>query len=205
METQQLRSQGDKSSPEIARAPATSEGGCIAVYNTHQEAEAAVKQMQRTGFDLKKLSIIGRDYQTEESVLGFYNIGDRVKFWGKQGAFWGGLWGLLVGSAFFVIPGVGPLVVAGHFVGALVAVLEGAAIGGGLSSLGAALFSLGVSKNSIVQYETDLKAGKYLMIAHGTKADLEKAREIAKNAGAGSVLDFHPSDAQGAGTVQQAH
>jgi len=36
-----------------------------------------------------------------------------MMYWGKMGAFWGGFWGLLFGSAFFAIPGVGPVLVAG--------------------------------------------------------------------------------------------
>ena len=50
---------------------------------------------------MKKLSIVGRDYHTDEHVVGYYNTGDRMKVWGKAGAFWGGLWGFLFGSAFF--------------------------------------------------------------------------------------------------------
>jgi hypothetical protein len=53
-------------------------------------------------------------------VIGYYNAGDRMKYWGKLGAFWGGFWGLLFGSAFFLIPGVGPLLVAGPLVGWIV-------------------------------------------------------------------------------------
>ena len=78
------------------------------------EAETAVKELQKSGFDMKKLSIIGRDYHTDEHVIGYYNAGDRMKYWGKLGAFWGGFWGLLFGSAFFLIPGVGPLLFAGN-------------------------------------------------------------------------------------------
>ena len=96
-----------------------------AVYNTHQEAEQAVKELQKSGFDMKKLSIVGRDYHTEEDVVGYYNTGDRMKYWGKMGAFWGGFWGLLFGSAFFAIPGIGPILVAGPLVAWIVAALEG--------------------------------------------------------------------------------
>jgi hypothetical protein len=39
-----------------------------------------------------------------------------MKYWGKQGAFWGGLWGMLFGAAFFAIPGLGPILVAGPLV-----------------------------------------------------------------------------------------
>ena len=72
----------------------------VASYNTHVEAEAAVEELHRSGFDMKKLSIVGRDFHTEERVVGFYNAGDRMKYWGKMGAFWGGIWGLLFGAAF---------------------------------------------------------------------------------------------------------
>ena len=74
-----------------------------------QNAEAAVKELQKSGFDIRKLSILGKGYHTEEHVVGYYNAGDRMKHWGKMGAFWGGLWGMLVGAAFFIIPGVGPV------------------------------------------------------------------------------------------------
>ena len=84
-----------------------------AVYDTHAAAEEAVKELHRSGFDVKKLSVVGKGYHTEDQVIGYYNTGDRMKHWGKMGAFWGGLWGLLLGAAFFLVPGIGPLVVAG--------------------------------------------------------------------------------------------
>ena len=98
----------------------------IAVYNTHAEAEAAVKELQIGGFDMKKLSVVGKDYHTDEQVVGYYNAGDRMKYWGKLGALWGGLWGLLFGAAFFWVPGIGPLLVAGPLVSVIVGGLEGA-------------------------------------------------------------------------------
>ena len=95
----------------------------VAVYKTHIEAEAAVKELQKAGFAMKKLSIVGKDYHSDESVVGYYNTGDRMKHWGKLGAFWGGIWGLLFGSAFFMIPGIGPILVAGPLVAWLVGAL----------------------------------------------------------------------------------
>ena len=69
----------------------------VAIYDSHSQAEEAVKELQRSGIDMKKLSIVGKDYHTEEQVVGYYNTGDRMKYWGKLGAFWGGLWGMLFG------------------------------------------------------------------------------------------------------------
>jgi uncharacterized membrane protein len=150
----------------------------VAIYDTHSQAEEAVKELQRSGIDMKKLSIVGKDYHTEEQVVGYYNTGDRMKYWGKLGAFWGGLWGMLFGSAFFAIPGVGPVLVAGPLVAWIVGALEGAAVVGGLGAIGGGLCSIGIPKDSVVAYETAIKSDKFLVLAHGTAAEVAKAKDI---------------------------
>jgi hypothetical protein len=150
----------------------------VAIYTSHTDAEAAVKELQQSGFDMKKLSIVGRDYNTDEHVVGYYNAGDRMKVWGKTGAFWGGIWGLVFGSAFFWIPGLGPLLVGGPLISWIVGALEGATVVGGLSALGAGLYGLGIPKDSILQYEMALKTDKFVLIAHGTAEDTILAKEI---------------------------
>ena len=150
----------------------------VAVYATHVEAEGAVKELQRAGVDMHTLSIVGKDSHTDEHVVGYYNTGDRMKYWGKVGAFWGGFWALLFGSAMFVIPGLGPILVAGPLVAWIVAGLEGAVEVGALGVLGAGLFSIGIPKDSIVKYQTALTTDQFLLIAHGTAAEVAKAKEI---------------------------
>jgi hypothetical protein len=159
------------------------EDTCVAKYRSHKDAEAAVRELQAAGVDMKTLSIIGREYQTEEHVLGYYNTGDRMKAWGKRGAFWGGIWGLLFGSAFFLIPGVGPVMIAGPIVAAIISSLEGAAVVGGLSALGAALVSQGIPKDTALSYETDLKAGSFLLIAHGSRAEVARVTALLELTG----------------------
>lgn len=159
----------------------------VGVYDSHTRAEASIKELQRSGFNMKKLSIVGKDYHTEEHVIGYYNAGDRMKVWGKLGAFWGVLWGLLFGSAFFLIPGIGPIMVFGPLVGWIVTALEGAVIVGGLSALGAGLYSIGIPKDSIVKYETALKSDKFLVIAHGTADEVAKAKSILETTGAAEI------------------
>jgi hypothetical protein len=151
------------------------------VYNTHTEAEAAVRELQKAGFDMKKLSIVGKDYHTEEHVVGYYSTGDRMKAWGKLGAFWGGIWGLLFGAAFFMVPGIGPIAVAGPLVGWIVSALEGAVMVGGLSAIGAGLYSMGIPKDSVIKYESQIKSDKFILVCHGTIEEVEKARSILEN------------------------
>ena len=117
----------------------TETNSIVAIYDTHSQAEEAVKNLQKSGFDMTKLSLVGKDYHSEEDVTGYYNTGDRMKYWGKIGAVWGGFWGLLFGAAFFAIPGIGPVLVAGPLVAWIVGALEGAAVVGGLSGGGGRL------------------------------------------------------------------
>ncbi|MFK5947786.1 MAG: DUF1269 domain-containing protein [Methylococcales bacterium] len=153
---------------------------CLGVFTRHTDAEQAVKELEKSGFEMKKLSIVGKGYHSDEHPIGYYNTGDRVMFWGKWGALWGGLWGMLFGSAFFLIPGIGPLAVAGPLVATIVSGAEGAVAIGGLNALGAALYSIGIPKNSIIKYEESLKADKFLLIIHGTQEEMEYARDILK-------------------------
>ena len=108
----------------------------VAVYETPEDAESAVRKLDQAGFDMKKLSIVAKNPHAEEHVAGFYNTGDRIKHWGKRGAFWGSIWGLLFGSAFVAIPGLGPIPVAGPLVAWIVGGLEGRAVVGGLNAVG---------------------------------------------------------------------
>jgi uncharacterized membrane protein len=156
----------------------TKTNSVVAIYDTHSQAEEAVKNLQKSGVDMKKLSIVGKDYHSEEDVTGYYNTGDRMKYWGKLGALWGGFWGLLFGAAFFAIPGIGPVLVAGPLVAWIVSALEGAVVVGGLSAVGAGLYSIGIPKDSVIKYESALKADKFIVLAHGTAAEVAKARDI---------------------------
>jgi uncharacterized membrane protein len=162
----------------------------IAVFADHNAAENAVKKLTSAGFEMKDLSVVGKGYHTEEKVVGFYNIGDRVKFWGGRGAFWGGLWGLFFGGLFLTIPVVGHVVVLGYLASMIIAAVENAVLLGGISALGAALFSIGVPKDSVLRYETALKAENFLVMAHGTAEDVARAKTILASTNPTS-LDLH--------------
>jgi hypothetical protein len=168
----------------------TQNHSAIAVYTTHAAAEEAVKELQRSGFEMRKLSIIGQDFHSTEHVVGFYNLDDRMKAWGKVGAFWGGVWGFFFGSALLLVPGLGPIAVAGPVVAWIVAALEGAVVVGGLSIVGAALYNLGIPKDSILRYETALKTGRFVLIAHGSLFETNLAKEIL-NRTQPETLDHH--------------
>lgn len=167
----------------------------VAVFTTHEQAQAAIKKLSDSGYDLKNLSIIGQNYQSEEHPVGFIHTSDRITSWGQMGAFWGTVWGLLTGSAFFIIPGFGQLIFAGY----IIAVLESALIGGAIGVVGGALVSLGIPKDSIIEYETALKAGGFLVIAHGSEAEVQKAKDILSETAAARVDSYSTKDKKHAG------
>ena len=185
----------------------------VAIYKSHTEAEVAVKELQQSGFDMKKLSIVGRDQPVDEHVIGYYNAGDRMKCWGKMGIFLG----MVFGSAFSLVPGAGLLLVAGPLAGWLVGALGGAVLVGGLSAIGAGFYSLGIPTDSILQYRKDLKTGtsvmianksdsgpvsrlkqalttdKFVMIAHGSAWESIHAREIISYSNPEALEERQPS------------
>lgn len=150
----------------------------VAVLDDHLAAEVVVKKLIDAGFEKTKISIVGKGFHTEETVAGFYNMGDRVKFWGARGAFWGGLWGLFFGGVFLAVPFVGPVIVLGYLASALIATVEGAALGAGITALAAALYSVGMPKDSVLAYEAALKSNGFLVMAHGSPEEMVRAKAI---------------------------
>jgi hypothetical protein len=157
-----------------AATPVTS-SAVIGVFDTHDQAERAVKALEAGGFPMRRLSIVGKGYQAEEKPTGFYTAGDRVKTWGGVGLLWGSLWGLLVGAGFFWIPGIGLIAAGGPFLHLLATAAGGAVVVGGATALGAALISLGLPKKDGIKYERFVKSDRYLVIAHGTPDEVAHA------------------------------
>ena len=162
----------------------------IAVFSDRHAAEAAVKKLVEADFDMKKISVVGKGYQTEEKVVGFYNAGNRIKFWGSRGAFWGGLWGLFFGGVFMTIPIIGHVVVLGYLAAMVISAIEGAIVVGGLSALGAALYSTGIPKDSVIEYESAVKADGFLVMAHGPVKEMARARAMLDKSSP-TRLDLH--------------
>lgn len=156
----------------------TKNNAIVAVFSGHQAAEAAIRKLSEGGLDIKHFSIVGKGYHSEEKVVGFYNTGDRIMFWGKNGAMWGGLWGLFFGGIMMTVPLIGSVVVLGHLAAMVFAAVEGAVIVGGLSALGAAIFSLGIPEDSVIEYEEALKADGFLIVAHGSVEEMARAKAI---------------------------
>jgi hypothetical protein len=163
----------------------------VAIFVEHSTAEKAVRELKKWDPDIRRVSIVGRDYQNQDSVVGFYTTGERVRYWGKMRAFWDGFWSLLGGAGLFIVPGMGLVVVAGPVGVWIIDALEGAISVGGVTALGAGLVSLGVPKDNVLKYESSIKAGKFLLISQGTVEEVNRTRDILQTAEAEEVEIHH--------------
>jgi hypothetical protein len=154
------------------------ESSVVVVYSSLEQAEAAVKKLGEGGFPIQHVSIIAKDLGNEKKVHGFITSCDVAKSTAKTGAWVGGIFGTLMGAAFLWVPGVGPLIVAGSLASALLGGIEGAVAGAAFTGTLGWLASLGISKQHIIKYEESIRAGKYLLIAHGAPDDVAKAERL---------------------------
>jgi hypothetical protein len=150
----------------------------IATYPDHAAAEDAVRRLQQEGIPMQNLSIIGKDFQAVDKPLGFVTTADVAKSGAKVGAWTGGLFGLLVGAAFLILPGIGPVVIAGPLAAALLGGFEGALAGAAFGGLTGALVGLGVSKDQAIRYESQVKAGKFLVTLQGDAQQIQRAKSL---------------------------
>lgn len=166
--------------------------GVIATYSTMEDVDDALRRLADEDFPIENLSVITQNLESTRQVHGFVSTGDIAKTGAGWGAWLGGIFGLLTGVAFLIVPGVGPVLAAGSAATWIVAALEGAgggAILGGIVGAGTGHF---VEKRQIPKYEERLKAGKYLLVAHGDTYQADRAEKILEDTTAESV-DRHGS------------
>jgi hypothetical protein len=165
-----------------------------AVYENDAKAYEVVERMIREDYAMDRISVLRRAGGEGDDMLGvsFHDSKERIKTWGKQGLFWGGLWGLLASAAgMFVFPGVGPLLMAGPIIEMLGAALAGAAITGSamagaavISELASALHSAGVPEEHIETLHEAIMQGRTLVLLHCHPEEQQDCEQRLQHTGA---------------------
>ena len=101
------------------------ERSVIGVYDTLLKTEEAVRQLDRQGFPIIQVSILGQLAETTREVQGYLTIDDPAKKGMSAGALATGLVGLLAGAVSIWVPGFGHMLVAGPLAAALLGLLGG--------------------------------------------------------------------------------
>jgi hypothetical protein len=164
----------------------------VAVYPDHEAAEVAIRLLHKAGFAMGELSIVGRDFQVTEEPIGFVSPGDYAVAGGKTGAWFGGLFGLLVGAAFLVLPYVGPVVIAGPLAAAILGGVEGAVAGTALGALAGALVGWGVPRDRALRFEKQVQGGSFLVLVRAAPEAVARAQSLLAHETAEHVEVFHP-------------
>ena len=145
----------------------------VGVYATHEKAIESVQELNRAGYPVQQVSLIGK------SVI----IDDLMHFkknrWIKNkpaiiGAIVGPILGTLTGVKIFAIPGLGFLYGTGAALGALAGFSLGIVCGGVIS-----LFSiLLIKSHAFLKYHEHIEEKGFQVIAHGTMEDANRAIKI---------------------------
>ncbi|OGF45310.1 MAG: hypothetical protein A2231_11315 [Candidatus Firestonebacteria bacterium RIFOXYA2_FULL_40_8] len=149
----------------------------VVVFKSHKEADEGLKELQKSGFDMKKLSVIGKDHYAKTGVSAHYVVNEKPKFFGSQ--FWNSL---PYDKGLFVVPGSGPFGVGGPMVALIDESLENSEDGEGkeetINIFDKALNNIGIPKEKIPEYQTYLAEEKYLLIVHGAPEDIKEADRV---------------------------
>jgi uncharacterized membrane protein len=179
----------------VSQATVPITASIVAVYPDHESAERAVRRLHEEGIAMCDLSIVGRDFQTTEEPIGFVSTRDYARAGAATGAWFGGLFGLCIGAAFLILPGLGPIVVAGPLTAAVVAGIEGAIAGTALGSLAGALVGWGVPREKALKYEKHVKGGKFLVVVRGEPEVVTRARSLLDKQNAEQIDVYNPASA----------
>lgn len=145
----------------------------IAIYDTHEKAVNAIKQLSHQDFPMENVSLLGKAEVVEDHIH-VHSLDTIKKAPAVIGMGAGTVLGLLSGIGVFAIPGFGFLYGAGALVG-IIAGLDLGLIAGGVISL---LSFMGLKEEEVVKYEEHLKEGKFMVIVKGSKEEIEKAKNI---------------------------
>jgi hypothetical protein len=171
----------------------------IGVFADLDSAQAAVERLAAGGFPIDHISVLGKDLRSEIRLNGYVTTGDIAGPSAATGAWVGGLFGLLAGSALLFVPGAGPLIVLGPLAAAAVGAVQGALVGGGVG----AILGHFVAKQHIPKYEQLVKAGNYLVVVHGAEPDVARAQQLLTDAGSRDVQRHDKYRGQAIGPISQ--
>jgi len=159
----------------------------IGVYPDAGKAKEVIHRLIDGGISKGSISLVARSNEGEIEKTEIEKVDSDVKLWGTQGAIWGGLIGALMGGAFFIVPGFGPIVGVGPVSAALAGLLGGAMTGGAVLGLADALVEWGMSEHRAKRYEKLVEENKVLVIVHGSEEEVAKAEKILEESGAEKV------------------
>ena len=171
----------------------------VGSFPSYEKTELALQELKSNGFSMDQVSVVGKDIN-QQGEFTETHMGDRVinkdelDSHGNKaaetaadgaiaGASIGGFAGLLVGLGGLLIPGVGPIMLAGATATAIATAVSGGVIGALAGSLAGGLIGLGIPEDRANFYSDRVAHGDYLIIVEGSESDIALAESILKKQG----------------------
>jgi hypothetical protein len=171
-----------------------------AVYQHENQALRVIEHLIEKDFLMDRLAILGKRLSKGDDLLCIYypSPKEKMKVWGRRGLIWGALWGLIAGiiGTLSNPDGSGVINIQSLLHSSLAAIAYGAVVGGAMaagaafSQVAAALHRMGIPQEQLKQLEAAIKTDKYVIILHGSRAELEPFRYRIEHSGAELFLEF---------------
>ena len=170
---------GSDAPPRDSRPVGAGDRAVVAVVSDMDAAQDTVERLIAAGIGPDHVSVVGKDAQSQRRVNGFVTTGSVAGPSAAAGAWIGGGFGLLMGTALLFVPGAGPLIVLGPLAAAAVGAAEGGLLGGAV----AVLLGHFVEDDERQRYEQLVRDGCCLIVVHGDEQDVARARQLLERAG----------------------
>ena len=143
-----------------------------AVFDKPDNTYILAEELIKYNFPMDQVSILHKAGGQGDDILGiaYTDAKQRFKIWGLEGALWGSLLGQLAGAAgLFLLPGIGPVLIAGPVANAIAAGAIGAGVmttGAAATHLSIALRRLGIPENKLEKLHQAIMDGKTVLLLH---------------------------------------
>jgi len=159
----------------------------VGLFDSLLAAESAVTDLVQAGIPREKISFVANDASNQYSR--YLNNPDEDAVDAGEGAGFGAiigaLTGIMAGVSTLLIPGIGPVLVAGPLIaGGLIGGTVGATAGAITGGIVAGLIKTGVPETSAPLYAEGVRRGGILVMAHVDESMVQKAQDIIGQHGA---------------------
>lgn len=159
----------------------------VGIYESHQAAVEALKLLQKKHFAMGHVGLIGKG-EAIQDIDGVHTWDDAT----RKGSLIGAAVGLLTGITMVAVPGLGVVYLGGSVLAHILGATSGMMLGGlGGTIIGAITGAKNGVDGRVIghedhfhdaeRYKKEVEAGKFLIVVHGPKEEVEKAHDILTN------------------------
>jgi hypothetical protein len=160
----------------------------VAVLADRIQAEAAYSALEKEGFPMDKVTILGKGYKTADE-FGLIDPNEQALNQSKFLATWLIPFGFVAGFTFSYITGLNTFAWAGEIGNHVVGGFLGAIAGGMGSAFVGGAVGVAIGGGDALTYRNRLNAGKYIIVVQGSDSQTRRATNLLRS--------YEPENLQG--------